>query len=82
MPESHSAEFRTLWEQHEVAVRRYDDKLFVHPEVGQLHLTCEVVLTPDEDIRLLVFFPTRGTDAQEKLDLLRVIGAQNFRTAN
>lgn len=42
----------------------------------------EVVLTPDEDIRLLAFFPTRGTDAQEKLDLLRVIGAQDFRTAN
>jgi transcriptional regulator with XRE-family HTH domain len=77
-----SAEFRTLWERHEVAVRRHDRKRVVHPEVGLLHLTCEVLLTPDEDLQLVAFFPTEGTDAQEKLDLLRVIGAQDFQTTN
>lgn len=77
-----SAEFRTLWEQHEVAVRRYANKRFVHPEVGLLYLTCEVVLTPDDDIHLVAFLPTEGTDAQEKLDLLRVIGAEDFRATN
>ena len=41
-----SADFRALWEQHEVAVRRFDRKRIVHPEVGLLHLTCEVLLTP------------------------------------
>lgn len=74
-----SAEFRGLWDRHEVAVRRYDRKRVVHPEVGLLHLTCEVLLTPDEDLKVLTFFPTEATDAQEKLDLLRVIGTQNFR---
>ncbi|PZG23175.1 helix-turn-helix transcriptional regulator [Nonomuraea aridisoli] len=75
-----SPEFRTLWERHEVAVRRSDRKRLLHPEVGMLHLTCEILLTPEEDLKLLAFFPTEGTDAREKLDLLRVIGTQNFRT--
>ena len=74
-----SAEFRGLWERHEVAVRRYDRKRIVHPEVGLLHLTCERVLTPDEDLKVLAFFPTEGTDARDKLDRLRVIGAQNLQ---
>jgi transcriptional regulator with XRE-family HTH domain len=77
-----SDEFRALWERHEVAVRRYDRKRMVHPEVGLLHLTCEVLLTPDEDLRVTVFFPTEGTDAREKLGLLRVIGTQNFQTTS
>ncbi|MFI7129602.1 helix-turn-helix transcriptional regulator [Nonomuraea sp. NPDC050153] len=76
----HSAEFRGLWERHEVAVRRFDRKRLLHPEVGMLHLTCEVLFTPEEDIKVLAYFPTEGTDAREKLDLLRVIGTQNFRT--
>ena len=73
-----SAEFRTLWERHEVAVRRYDRKPMLHPEVGLLHLTCELLLTADEDLKMLAFLPTEGTDAREKLDLLRVIGTQKF----
>jgi transcriptional regulator with XRE-family HTH domain len=75
-----SAEFRELWERHEVAVRRFDRKRFLHPEVGTLHLTCEVLFTPEEDLKVLAFFPTEGTDAREKLELLRVIGTQNFQT--
>lgn len=51
----------------------------VHPEVGLLDLTCEVLLTPDEDLKVLSFFPIEGTDARDKLDLLRVIGTQNFQ---
>ncbi|MDL5159614.1 helix-turn-helix transcriptional regulator [Actinomycetospora termitidis] len=73
-----SAEFRELWERHEVGVRRIARKRFRHPEVGLVHLTCEVLLTPEADRTLLVYFPTEGTDAREKLDLLRVIGTQDL----
>jgi transcription regulator MmyB-like protein len=52
----------------------------LHPEVGMLHLTCEVLLTPEEDLKVHAFFPTEGTDAREKLDLLRVIGTQDLRS--
>lgn len=73
-----SEEFTGLWEQHEVAVRRHNVKRVVHPEVGQVDLICETLLTPRADQRLLVFLPQPGTDAREKLDLLRVIGTQQL----
>jgi hypothetical protein len=74
----HSQEFRDLWELHRVAVCRLASKRVLHPEVGSLDLTCEVLLTPEADLRVRAFVPIEGTDAREKLDLLRVIGTQTF----
>ncbi|SOD71073.1 helix-turn-helix protein [Jatrophihabitans sp. GAS493] len=76
-----SAEFDELWRRHDVAARQFDRKRIEHPEVGRLELTCEVLLTPSADVRMLVFFPTEGTDARDRLDLLRVIGSQNLSPA-
>jgi transcriptional regulator with XRE-family HTH domain len=73
-----SAEFDELWLRHDVAVRQFDRKRIQHPEVGLIHLTCEVLATPSADVRLVVFLPTDGTDARDKLDLLRVIGTQDL----
>ncbi|WP_133999351.1 MULTISPECIES: helix-turn-helix transcriptional regulator [Kribbella] len=75
---AHSEEFRTLWDLHEVAVRRLPRKRFLNSEVGDLDLTCETLLTPAADVRVRAFLPIEGTDAREKLDLLRVIGTQSF----
>lgn len=75
-----SDEFRHLWIQHDVAVRRSDIKVINNREVGALELRCEVLLTPDDDISLLVFFPLEGTDAADRLQLLRVIGTQQLTT--
>jgi MmyB-like transcription regulator ligand binding domain/Helix-turn-helix domain len=72
-----SAEFAALWADHEVAVRRADAKRIVHPEVGLLDLLCETLISVDGH-RLVVLFPRPGTDAREKLDLLRVIGTQDL----
>lgn len=73
-----SDEFKELWERHDVAVHHSDTKVFVHPEVGLLELRCEVLLTPDDDISLLVFFPMEGTNAAEQLQLLSVVGSQKI----
>jgi transcriptional regulator with XRE-family HTH domain len=73
-----SQEFRELWDLHEVAVRRLPRKRFLNREVGDLDLTCETLLTPAADLRVRAFLPIEGTDAREKLDLLRVIGTQTF----
>lgn len=73
-----SEEFRELWERHEVAVRRTDRKTFVHPEVGRVTVRCEVLLTEEQDIQLMAYFPAEGTDAAGKLELLKVIGTQDF----
>ncbi|HZX04935.1 helix-turn-helix transcriptional regulator [Kribbella sp.] len=75
---AHSEEFRALWDLHDVAVHRLPRKRFLNPEVGALDLTCETLLTPAADLRVRAFLPLEGTDAREKLDLLRVIGTQSF----
>ena len=73
-----SPEFAELWAEHEVAVRRADAKRIVHPEVGLLDLLCETLVSGVGGQTLVVLFPRPGTDAREKLDLLRVIGTQNL----
>ncbi|MFX0576213.1 helix-turn-helix transcriptional regulator [Nocardia nepalensis] len=79
---SASAEFERLWNEHEVAVRTSDTKRILHPEVGLIDTVCETLLTPNEAQRLLVYMPRPGTDAAEKLDLLRVIGTQRLLPAD
>lgn len=74
-----SEEFRVHWERHEVAVRRVDRKTFDHPEVGPVTVRCEVLFTEEADLQLIAYFPAEGTDAVEKLELLRVIGTQRFQ---
>jgi transcriptional regulator with XRE-family HTH domain len=73
-----SPEFATLWNEHEVAVRRADSKLLIHPEVGLLDLLCETLVGGVDEQVLVVLFPRPGTDARDKLDLLRVVGTQNL----
>ncbi|WP_306209970.1 helix-turn-helix transcriptional regulator [Actinoplanes sp. RD1] len=72
-----SAEFRELWAGHEVQVRRSDRKTFVHPRVGPVLMDCETLVTPDLRQQLLVLTPA-DADARERLELLRVVGVEEF----
>jgi transcriptional regulator with XRE-family HTH domain len=74
-----SADFRRLWTEHEVAVRRADRKTFLHPRVGRLLMDCETLVTPDQGQQLVVLTPA-DTETRERLDLLRVLGIQEFPT--
>jgi transcriptional regulator with XRE-family HTH domain len=76
-----SPEFASLWAEHEVAVRRADSKRLIHPEVGLLDLLCETLVSGVDGQTLVVLFPRLGTDAREKLELLRVIGTQDLSAA-
>jgi transcriptional regulator with XRE-family HTH domain len=76
-----SAEFRELWEGHEIGVRPQEVKRFVHPEVGALELACQSLLDPDQAHRLLVYTAVPGSESDEKLRLLSVIGAQPLPAA-
>ncbi|MDX2848116.1 helix-turn-helix transcriptional regulator [Actinacidiphila glaucinigra] len=73
-----SAEFATLWDQHEVAVRRADVKRFLHPVVGPLELECEVLLSAEQHQRLIVYTARLGSESYERLRLLRVVGLQDL----
>ncbi|SFQ25325.1 helix-turn-helix transcriptional regulator [Actinomadura madurae] len=73
-----SADFRRLWAEHEVAVRRADRKTILHPRVGRLLMDCETLITPDQRQQLLVLTPA-DAETRERLDLLRVLGIEEFR---
>jgi hypothetical protein len=72
-----SADFRRLWAEHEVGVRRVDRKTLVHPRVGPILLDCETLVTPDLGQQLLVLTPA-DAEARERLELLRVLGVEEF----
>ena len=70
-----SAEFRALWDEHEVGVRPHDVKRFVHPELGRLDLNCQTLIDPGESHCLHVFTADPGSESYEKLQLLAVVGS-------
>jgi len=72
-----SIDFRDLWAEHEVSVRRADQKTFLHPRVGLLRMDCETLVTPDLGQELVVLTPA-DAEARERLDLLRVLGVEEF----
>jgi transcription regulator MmyB-like protein len=69
------------WAEHEVAVRRADRKTMVHPRVGSVLLDCETLVTPDQGQQLLVLTPA-DAEARERLELLRVLGIEEFPTGS
>jgi hypothetical protein len=75
-----SAEFRALWERHDVAVRHNSAKTFVHPQIGLLELECEVLLSASAsgEQSLVLYTARPGTDTGDKLELLRVLGRETF----
>jgi len=75
--QAESADFRRLWAEHEVRVRRVDRKTFLHPRVGRLVMDCETLMTPDQRQLLLVLTPA-DDDSRERLALLRVVGTEEF----
>ncbi|MFD5800289.1 helix-turn-helix transcriptional regulator [Streptomyces sp. NPDC127020] len=71
-----SDEFRAVWDKQEVGVRPDHVKRFRHPEVGALELNCQTLLDPDQSHRLLVYTAVPGSESQDRLRLLAVIGPQ------
>lgn len=74
-----SEEFRTLWERHEVGVRPHDTKYLVHPEVGELELSCQLLHDPDQSHSLMVYTAAPGSESHEKLQVLGVLAASAVR---
>ncbi|TDE38165.1 helix-turn-helix transcriptional regulator [Actinomadura sp. 6K520] len=72
-----SGDFRRLWDEHEVAVRRADRKTVVNPRVGSLLMDCETLVTPDQRQELVVLTPA-DEESRERLELLRVLGTEEF----
>lgn len=73
-----SAEFRAVWDLHEVGVRPVDVKHLVHPELGELELSCQTLVDPAQSQYLMVYTAAPGSESHDKLRLLSVIGATSF----
>ncbi|MEV1077580.1 helix-turn-helix transcriptional regulator [Streptomyces sp. NPDC050211] len=73
-----SEEFARLWDEHEVSLRHRATKRFLHPLVGLLDLDCEVLLSHEHHQLLVIHTARPGTEAHERLQLLRVLGLQNM----
>ncbi|GAB3311982.1 helix-turn-helix transcriptional regulator [Geodermatophilus aquaeductus] len=73
-----SAEFRTLWDAHEVGIHPDDVKRYRHPEVGRIEVNCQTLVDPDQAHRLMVYTAVPGTEDHDKLQMLAVIGAQSL----
>ncbi|WP_440900124.1 helix-turn-helix transcriptional regulator [Actinosynnema sp.] len=74
-----SEEFRALWAEHEVGLQFDDGKVYEHPEVGRLELTCQTLLDPVQSHRLLVYTAVPGSESHDRLRLLAAVGPQVMR---
>ncbi|MCD5349030.1 helix-turn-helix transcriptional regulator [Kineosporia mesophila] len=73
-----SDEFVEIWERHEVGVRETDHKTIVHPELGGIEVDCQKLFTDNRAQMLLVFTAQPGSEGYEKLQLMSVLGNQQF----
>lgn len=73
-----SPEFAALWAEHEVGLRHAQHKTMVHPQVGEITVDCETLLTPDEGQSLIILSAAPGTEAYDKLKLIAVLGEQEM----
>jgi hypothetical protein len=64
-------QFATLWDLHEVTVRRAGRVRVDHPAIGPIEPECETLLSPAEDQRRTIFTPPPGTSNIDNLSLLR-----------
>ncbi|MEV5505014.1 helix-turn-helix transcriptional regulator [Streptomyces orinoci] len=71
-------EFTRLWALHEVAVRRRSRMRVLHPETGPLVLDCQVLLAPSGDQRVIILTPPPGSEAVQRLALLRELSNEAF----
>ncbi|MWV47952.1 helix-turn-helix domain-containing protein [Rathayibacter sp. VKM Ac-2803] len=73
-----STEFAALWDQHEVGRRFADHKTLLHPDLGPIEVDCQVLFTEDDSQALLVLTAPPRSEAAGRLELLAVLGSQQF----
>jgi transcriptional regulator with XRE-family HTH domain len=69
-----SAAFRSAWESFDIDTMPSRERLFRHPEVGELHMEQHILAPSDHPhVRLVTFVPVPATDTAEKLSALRAL---------
>ncbi|GAB2626905.1 transcriptional regulator [Paractinoplanes abujensis] len=73
-----STEFARLWREQELHIDHHSHQVIDHPAVGRLELDFEILTLPDRDQQLVLFTAEPGSPVHRALELLRVIGTQDF----
>jgi hypothetical protein len=60
-------EFVSLWALHEVGMHFDDQKTIVHPDLGLIHMHCQILLAADQSQSMLVYTATPGSESYDKL---------------
>ena len=76
-----SPRFAQLWASGAVGHHVSDRKVISHPKVGELTLDCDILTVPGVDLKVVAYTVAAGTPDADKLDFLRVLGAQSDRPA-
>ncbi|MFD9125714.1 helix-turn-helix transcriptional regulator [Kitasatospora sp. NPDC059571] len=66
-----SQRFRTLWARHDVRTLDGGTTTLNHPAVGELHLHRDKLAI--DDVILVIYYPDKGSDSDEKLHLLATL---------
>jgi hypothetical protein len=76
--QTHSDEFRRLWELELVETAQHRTKSVHHPVVGPLELFCDVLTIPDRDQHLVLLTAEPASPSEQALRLLAAIGIQSM----
>lgn len=71
-----SERFADLWDSRAVGDHAADRKTILHPEVGSIEIDCDVFTAAESDLKVIAYTVEPGSEAAEKLALLRVVGLQ------
>jgi len=71
-----SERFAELWDSRGVGDHAADRKTIEHPEVGRIEVDCDVFTAAGSDLKVIAYTVEPGSEAAEKLALLRVVGLQ------
>ncbi|GAA1526120.1 helix-turn-helix transcriptional regulator [Kribbella lupini] len=73
-----SEEFARIWALHEVGTQQTMCQTLHHPVVGRIEVVCEVLVIPERDQRVILYTAETGSDSDQALRLLEVIGTQSL----
>jgi hypothetical protein len=66
--------FAELWAAGTVAEHRFQSKTFLHPQVGQVTLDCDVFTVIGTDLRIVTYTAEPGTEDDSRFGLVRMLG--------
>jgi transcriptional regulator with XRE-family HTH domain len=74
-----SEAFRTAWETYDIEALPQRERLFRHPDVGDLRMEQHILAPPDDPrLHLVIFTPIPATDTAERLHRLLDIQARRL----